>query len=148
MTKTQKTLRWESLYEAARVAAGRAYAPYSGFYVGCASLTEDNRVVTGSNVENASYGLTLCAECSMISALIASGGGTLSKVCCLDTHGNIVPPCGRCRQLIAEHGNSDTLIAMPHKARTLRELLPGHFEISHFSPQRASSKRKTSIQQL
>jgi cytidine deaminase len=93
---------WESLRAAAVEAMGRAYAPYSKFPVGVAGLTDEGRVVTGCNVENASYGLGLCAERGMVSALAASGGGRLVAVACVDGAGAPLMPCGRCRQLLWE----------------------------------------------
>jgi cytidine deaminase len=122
---------WAALRAAAAGAAGRAYAPYSGIAVGAAGLTADGRVVTGCNVENASYGLTLCAECGVVSALHASGGGRLVAVCCVNRSGDPVPPCGRCRQLLWEHGGPDCLVdAVPRPVR-LAELLPGPFTPDH-----------------
>ncbi len=101
---------WERLRAAAREAGRHAYAPYSRFPVGAAALVDDGRVVTGCNVENASYGLTLCAECGLISALHASGGGRLLAVACVDGNGCVLMPCGRCRQLIWEHGGAECLV--------------------------------------
>ena len=104
-----------------------AYAPYSRFKVGVAGLVDDGRIVTGCNVENASYGLTLCAECGMVSALIASGGGTLVAVACVDQHGAALMPCGRCRQLLWEHGRPDTLLRTPQGDLPMSEILPQAF---------------------
>ena len=95
---------WEALRAAARDAMSRAYAPYSNFPVGAAALVDDGRVVTGCNVENASYGLGLCAECGLVSALHAGGGGRLVALTCCDGSGELLMPCGRCRQLLWEHG--------------------------------------------
>jgi cytidine deaminase len=89
--------------DAALAAATRAYAPYSGLLVGAAALVDDGRIVTGCNVENASYGLTLCAECGLVSALAAGGGGRLVEVACVSAGGDDLTPCGRCRQLLSEH---------------------------------------------
>lgn len=118
---------WAVLREAARGIMERAYAPYSGFPVGVAGLVEDGRVVTGCNVENASYGLTLCAECGMVSSLVASGGGRLRAVACVDGAGRALMPCGRCRQLLWEHGRPDSLIETPEGVRTFAEILPQAF---------------------
>ena len=104
---------WDLLRAAATEASGHAYAPYSGFPVGAAALVDDGRIVTGCNVENASYGLTLCAECGLISALHASGGGRLVAVACVDGTGAVLMPCGRCRQLLWEHGGAECLIDTP-----------------------------------
>ena len=95
---------WPALRDAAREAMGRAYAPYSRFPVGAAALVDDGRIVSGCNVENASYGLTLCAECGLVSALHATGGGRLVAFACVDAAGAALMPCGRCRQLLYEFG--------------------------------------------
>ena len=122
---------WAALRAAAAGAAERAYAPYSGFAVGAAGLTADGRIVTGCNVENASYGLTLCAECGVVSALHASGGGRLAAVSCVDRSGGPVPPCGRCRQLLWEHGGPDCLVDATPRPVRLADLLPGPFTADH-----------------
>ncbi len=101
---------WEELRAAASSAMSNAYAPYSNFPVGVAGLVDDGRIVTGCNVENASYGVALCAECGLISSLIATGGGKLVAVACVDRHGNSLMPCGRCRQLLWEHGGPNCLL--------------------------------------
>jgi len=119
---------WEALRTAARQVMTRAYAPYSGFPVGAAALTDDGRVVVGCNVENASYGATLCAECGLVSALYASGGGRLVAFTCCDRDGARLMPCGRCRQLLWEHGGPELRVDTPRGVRPLRELLPDAFE--------------------
>jgi cytidine deaminase len=119
---------WPALRQAARAALQHAYAPYSGFLVGAAGLVDDGRVVTGCNVENASYGLALCAECGLVSALHASGGGRLVAVCCVDRAGTPLVPCGRCRQLLWEHGGAELLLDTAAGARPLAELLPVAFD--------------------
>jgi cytidine deaminase len=101
---------WDALRAAATDAAQRAYAPYSSFRVGAAGLVDDGRVVAGCNVENASYGLTLCAECGLVSALHASGGGRLVAVAVTGPAGEDIVCCGRCRQLLREHGGTDVLV--------------------------------------
>ena len=101
---------WDALRTAAREAMTHAYAPYSRFPVGVAGLVDDGRLVTGCNVENASYGLGLCAECGLVSALHTSGGGRLVAIACVDGKGEPLMPCGRCRQLLWEHGGADMLI--------------------------------------
>src|SRR5258705_9941749 len=85
---------------------GHAYVPYSRFPVGVAGLVDDGRTVVGCNVENASYGLGLCAECGLVSSLHATGGGRLVAVSCVDGAGNPLMPCGRCRQLLWENGGA------------------------------------------
>jgi cytidine deaminase len=101
---------WPALRAAATAAMAHAYAPYSHFPVGVAGLVDDGRVVTGCNVENASYGLTLCAECGMVSDLARTGGGRLVAVACVGGDGQPLMPCGRCRQLLWEHGGAGLLI--------------------------------------
>lgn len=105
----------------------RAYAPYSDFPVGVAGLVEDGRIVTGCNVENASYGLGLCAECGMVSQLAATGGGRLVAVACQGRDGAPLMPCGRCRQLIWEHGGPDCLVDTPHGPLPMQAVLPDAF---------------------
>ena len=118
---------WAHLAQAAREAATHAYVPYSGFPVGAAALTEDGRVVTGCNVENASYGVTLCAECTLIGQLHMTGGGRLRAFYCVDGHGNVLMPCGRCRQLLSEHRGADMRLMTVGGIRTMDEVLPDAF---------------------
>jgi cytidine deaminase len=118
---------WNVLRAAAREICARAYAPYSDFPVGAAALVDDGRIVTGCNVENASYGLTLCAECGLVSALHASGGGRLLAFACVDRQGSVLMPCGRCRQLLWEHGGPDCMVDTPAGVQTIAELLPQAF---------------------
>ena len=118
---------WDGLRAAATAAAGRAYARYSGLAVGAAALVDDGRTVTGCNVENASYGLTLCAECGLVSALAATGGGRLVAVACAGADGRQLMPCGRCRQLLYEFGGPALLVDAPGGPRPLSELLPEAF---------------------
>ena len=118
---------WAGLRSAAIEAMRHAYAPYSDFPVGVAALVDDGRVVVGCNVENASYGLGLCAECGLVGSLHATGGGRLVAVSCVDANGNPLMPCGRCRQLLWEHGGADCLVeAVPQPLR-MDELLPRAF---------------------
>ncbi len=118
---------WAGLREAARDAMGRAYAPYSRFPVGAAALVDDGRVVSGCNVENASYGLGLCAECGLVSALHASGGGRLVAFTCTDARGERLMPCGRCRQLLHEHGGPELLVDTPEGVQPMAQVLPQAF---------------------
>lgn len=118
---------WAALREAALAVLRRAYAPYSHFPVGAAALVDDGRVVVGCNVENASYGLTLCAECSLVAALVAGGGGRLVAVACVDARGAPLMPCGRCRQLLWEHGGPDLLLAGVRGVTPMSEVLPDAF---------------------
>lgn len=114
---------WSRLEAAAEAARLHAYAPYSRFAVGAAGLVDDGRVISACNVENASYGLSLCAECGVVSALHAGGGGRLVAVACVGEGGDPVRPCGRCRQLLFEHGGDDLLV----NRKPLRDLLPDPF---------------------
>ncbi|MEV7928109.1 cytidine deaminase [Kitasatospora sp. NPDC088264] len=118
---------WERLRAAAREAMTHAYAPYSKFPVGAAALVDDGRLVTGCNVENASYGLGLCAECGLVSALHATGGGRLTAFTCVDGAGELLMPCGRCRQLLYEHGGPELLIELPSGICPMSEVLPDAF---------------------
>ncbi len=118
---------WDALHSAATAARESAYAPYSRFPVGAAALVDDGRVVSGCNVENASYGLTLCAECGLVSELARTGGGVLVAVCCVDAWGAWLMPCGRCRQLLYEFGGHDCAVRTPLGVQTLADLLPQAF---------------------
>lgn len=115
------------LLAVAREMAARAYAPYSRYRVGAAALVDDGRTVRGCNVENAGYGVTLCAECGMVSELIAGGGGKLTAFVCVNGQGAVIMPCGRCRQLLSEHAARDFTILTPLGVRDLDEILPQAF---------------------
>jgi cytidine deaminase len=123
----QVDVDWVAVRAAAVQAMRQAYAPYSGYAVGAAALVDDGRVVAGCNVENASYGLTLCAECGVVSALHATGGGRLVAFTCVDHNEELLTPCGRCRQLLHEHGGPNLLLESKTGSRPLRELLPEAF---------------------
>ena len=127
---------WPGLREAAVSAMQRAYAPYSQFPVGVAGLVDDGRVLTGCNVENASYGLGLCAECGLVSALHASGGGRLVAVVCVDRHGEDLMPCGRCRQLLWEHGGPNCLLHTAEGILRMRAVLPAAFDAGDLQARR------------
>jgi cytidine deaminase len=118
---------WQLLRNEALAAMKKAYVPYSKFPVGVAALVDDGRIVTGCNVENASYGLTLCAECGLVSSLAATGGGRLVAFACVDISGNPLMPCGRCRQLLQEHGGSRLQLMTDEGVKTLNDLLPWAF---------------------
>ena len=118
---------WPALRAAAAQMTERAYAPYSRLHVGAAGVTSDGRVVTGCNVENASYGLTLCAECGLVSALHATGGGTLAAVSVVSGDGQPLLPCGRCRQLLIEAGGPSLLVDTDAGPTELALLLPSPF---------------------
>ena len=121
---SKQAVSWSELWAAARRAAAAAYAPYSKLSVGAAALTGDGRVVTGCNVENASYGLTLCAECGLVGDLHRTGGGRLVAVAVTDGDGNPLTPCGRCRQLLYEAGGATCEV---NETLTVGDLLPGAF---------------------
>jgi len=118
---------WPALRAVAVEAMHRAYAPYSGFPVGAAALVDDGRIIAGCNVENASYGLTLCAECGLVSELHRTGGGRLVAFTCVDHNGELLTPCGRCRQLLHEHGGPDLQVESADGSRPMSELLPDAF---------------------
>ncbi|GAA2249915.1 cytidine deaminase [Streptomyces amakusaensis] len=124
---TTAAFDWEVLRSRAREAMTHAYAPYSDFPVGVAALVDDGRTVTGCNVENASYGLSLCAECGLVSQLQATGGGRLTHFTCVDGRGESLVPCGRCRQLLYEFGGPELLLDTPGGIVTLAEMLPQAF---------------------
>ena len=118
---------WDDLRRHAAEAMRRAHAPYSGFPVGSAGLVDDGRVVVGCNVENAAYGVGLCAECGVVSALQVGGGGRLVAVTVADRRGAVLMPCGRCRQLLWESGGPTCLVDTPAGVRPMTEVLPDAF---------------------
>lgn len=120
-------INWDAIHNLAKDAMKKAYAPYSKFPVGVAALVDDGRLISGANVENASYGIGLCAECSLVSALTMSGGGRLVAIVCVDADGNFLAPCGRCRQLIFEHGGNEALLMTPEGPQAMSAMLPWAF---------------------
>ena len=118
---------WEALTDQARAAMAHAYVPYSHYPVGAAAVVDDGRVVSGCNVENAAYGVGLCAECGLVSSLHASGGGRLTHFVCVDGRGEVLMPCGRCRQLLFESGGRDLLLLTVSGVKTMDEVLPDAF---------------------
>lgn len=118
---------WEALRSAAVGIAERAYAPYSGYRVGAAALADDGRLLVGCNVENAAYGVTLCAECGLVSQLHATGGGRLTHFVCVDGVGAVIMPCGRCRQLLWEAGGAELEVLTPEGVLTMDQVLPQAF---------------------
>jgi cytidine deaminase len=118
---------WERLKEAAVAAMRHAYAPYSEYPVGAAALADDGRLLSGCNVENASYGVGLCAECGLVSQLHLTGGGRLTHVVCVDGAGEVLMPCGRCRQLLWENGGPEMEILTGSGVRRMTEVLPDAF---------------------
>ncbi|MFU8945580.1 cytidine deaminase [Mycetocola zhadangensis] len=121
------SIDWGALREAATDAMTKAYVPYSKFPVGVAAIVTDGRIITGCNVENASYGLTLCAECALVSMLHLTGGGQLVAFTCVDGDGNTLMPCGRCRQLLFEHAVPGMILETVSGIRTIDEVLPDAF---------------------
>lgn len=122
---------WDSLRATAVAASKLAYVPYSKYPVGAAAVVDDGRVVSGCNVENASYGVTLCAECALVSALAMGGGGRLVRFTCVDGLGDVLMPCGRCRQLLYEFGGPELVMETPEGIRTLDDVLPQAFGPQH-----------------
>jgi cytidine deaminase len=118
---------WESLHAAAVEVSARAYAPYSRFRVGAAATADDGRVLVGCNVENAAYGVTLCAECGVVSQLHATGGGRLTHFVCVNGDGDVIMPCGRCRQLLYENGGPDLLVMTVDGVHRMEDVLPWAF---------------------
>ena len=123
----EASIDWDLLHAKATEAMQRAYAPYSSFPVGVAGLVDDGRIVSGCNVENAAYGVALCAECGMVSALHLTGGGRLVAVSCVNGNGDALMPCGRCRQLLWENGGPGCQVMTPAGVRTMAEVLPDAF---------------------
>jgi cytidine deaminase len=118
---------WAALTERATEAMTHAYAPYSHYRVGAAATVDDGRVVVGCNVENAAYGVTLCAECGLVSELHITGGGRLTHFVCVNGDGEVIMPCGRCRQLLHENGGADLLLMTTVGVRRMDEVLPQAF---------------------
>ena len=118
---------WDALRDAAVEVSRRAYAPYSHYPVGAAGMADDGRVLVGCNVENAAYGVVLCAECGMVSSLHATGGGRLTRVVCVNGVGDVIMPCGRRRQLLWEHGGADLQLMTAAGVRRMADVLPDAF---------------------
>ena len=118
---------WERLRAAAADAMEHAYAPYSGYPVGAAATVEDGRVVVGCNVENAAYGVTLCAECGLVGQLHITGGGRLTRFVCVNGDREVIMPCGRCRQLLYENGGPELLLWTVSGIKRMDEVLPDAF---------------------
>jgi len=128
------TVDWELLRDKAVEAAAGAYAPYSRLHVGAAAITDDGRLLQACNVENASYGLALCAECGLVSQLHSSGGGILVAMACRSGDGDLLMPCGRCRQLLWEHGGPELLVDSPRGPVPMTEVLPDAFGARDLPP--------------
>lgn len=127
MADSRDQQTWTDLRAAAYDVMTHAYAPYSGYRVGAAALVDDGRTVVGCNVENAAYGVTLCAECGLVSSLHAGGGGRLTHFVCVNNDGDVIMPCGRCRQLLWENGGAALLVETPQGVLTMAEVLPQAF---------------------
>lgn len=133
-TPVDAPIDWDALTKYATEVMGRAYAPYSNYRVGAAGLVDDGRVVLGCNVENAAYGVALCAECGMVSALHSTGGGRLKAVVCVDGEGQPIMPCGRCRQLLWENGGPQCQLLTASGVKPMTEVLPDAFDASDLAP--------------
>ncbi len=120
-------INWDALRAVAVEAMKKSYSPYSNFAVGAAALTTDGRIVSGCNIENASYGVTLCAECSLVSDLLMTGGGKLIAFTCVDANSNVLMPCGRCRQLLVEHAAPGMILETISGMKSMAEVLPDAF---------------------
>ena len=124
---SDSTFDWAALRAEATSAMRRAYAPYSHYPVGAAAIVDDGRLVVGCNVENAAYGVGLCAECGLVSQLHASGGGRLTHFVCVNGDGEVIMPCGRCRQLLFEHGGRSLQVLTASGVRSMDQVLPDAF---------------------
>ena len=124
-------INWDGLVALAHHMTQLSYCPYSHYRVGAAGLAAGGRVVRGCNVENAAYGVALCAECGLVSDLVAGGGGRLLAFVCVDADGAPIMPCGRCRQLLWEHGGPDLLIWTPKGVMTMDDVLPQAFDVTN-----------------
>ena len=120
-------INWDEIHQRAIGAMKKAYAPYSNFPVGVAALVDDGRIIEGCNVENASYGIGLCAECGLVSNLATTGGGKLIAIVCVGGDSQYLAPCGRCRQLLFEHGGPEALLMTPEGPKKMSEMLPWAF---------------------
>lgn len=123
----KKQIDWDAIRGAAVAALEHAYVPYSGYPVGAAALVDDGRIVSGCNVENASYGVTLCAECTMVGDLQMTGGGKLVAFMCINRDAETIMPCGRCRQLLYEHSAEGMILDTVAGIRTIDQVLPNAF---------------------
>ena len=139
-SSSASVIDWDGLRSVATQAMGKAYAPYSNYPVGAAALTTDGRIVSGCNIENASYGVTLCAECSLVTDLIMGGGGRLTAFTCVDGNGNVLMPCGRCRQLLFEHSAAGMLLETVSGIRTIDQVLPDAFGPRQLDEYKADSE--------
>lgn len=139
-TPAADPIDWEALSRHAVEVMERAYAPYSNFKVGAAGLVDNGSIVRGCNVENAAYGVALCAECGMVSQLHATGGGRLIAVACVGSDGQPLMPCGRCRQLLWENGGPTMQLKTAHGVKTMAEVLPDAFGADDLAAAEAGKK--------
>ena len=139
MSRAEDGDDWQVLLTAASAVAERAYAPYSGYRVGAAAFVDDGRLVAGCNVENAAYGVTLCAECGLVSELHATGGGRLTRFVCVSGTGEVIMPCGRCRQLLWENGGAPLEVLTPAGVQTMDQVLPQAFGADDLRGERPSA---------
>jgi cytidine deaminase len=137
--RDEMDIDWPALRASATAVAARAYAPYSGLAVGAAALDAEGTLVTACNVENASYGLTLCAECGLVSAQRAAGAGPLVAVSVVAGGGAPLVPCGRCRQLLLEAGGPELMLDADGGPQRLGDLLPGAFTAADLQSRRTPS---------
>ena len=140
-------LPWDELRARAVDVSTRAYVPYSRYPVGAAALVDDGRIVVGCNVENAGYGVTLCAECGLVSDLVAGGGGRLVAFVCVNAEGELITPCGRCRQLLWEHGGAALQVWSPGGVVAMSELLPQAFGPDALEAVQASASKLADAEQ-
>ncbi len=143
MTGTDVAIDWPLLRQAAVEAAEAAYCPYSGLQVGAAALVDDGRIISGCNVENASYGLGLCAECTLVGQLRLTGGGRLVAVACRSGAGELLMPCGRCRQVLYEFGGPDLVVDGPSGPSPMAAVLPDAFGPEHLPAGRTTTPDPT-----
>lgn len=127
------TVDWDQLRAEAHAMTKRSYAPYSKFHVGAAALTSSGELVRGCNVENVSYGLGLCAECGLVSDLVARDAGEIVAIAVVSGAGTHCAPCGRCRQILVEHSAEGALIDLPDGPQLIIDLLPGNFDPTRLS---------------
>lgn len=130
--KNNHPIDWDNLAIQAKAGFDKAYAPYSQFHVGAAAVSENGVVVKGCNVENASYGLTVCAERNCLAQGVIAGETRFSAIAIYTNQEKLTPPCGACRQVIVEFMAPDAIVmAVNHvnacKKWTVNELLPDAF---------------------
>ncbi len=143
MSDLEPAVDWPLLRQAAVEAASVAYCPYSGLQVGAAALVDDGRIIAGCNVENASYGLSLCAECTLVGQLRLTGGGRLVALACRSGEGELLMPCGRCRQVLYEFGGPELLVETPSGPAPMTAVLPDAFGPEHLPAARGAAPTRS-----